>query len=215
MCVRPDFAAEWKSWLSRYGGAEAFSLFEGAPGTHLSLVDRKLALGDAFERLHREYTEKPAGYEASLFAELLRLVVRIHRMRTARHDTGNAAAARGRGRAGLLRLLDDFPSRIAEPLTAEGLAAEAGMSARHFLRLFRELTGTGFSSYVQRKRIELACRLLTEPDGAVGSVAKRVGYQDAAHFREVFRKIVGASPVQYRQNQLDRHGSNWLPNERD
>ncbi|WP_249897418.1 AraC family transcriptional regulator [Paenibacillus sp. PK3_47] len=50
------------------------------------------------------------------------------------------------------------------PLTLIQLAVEAGLSRRHCIRRFQQLTGIGFSGYLQHKRTELACRLLLNDD---------------------------------------------------
>nr|WP_223179041.1 helix-turn-helix domain-containing protein [Paenibacillus sp. B2(2019)] len=35
----------------------------------------------------------------------------------------------------------------------------------------------------------------------MANISKSVGYQDTAHFREVFRKLIGISPSEYRKSQ--------------
>ncbi|HBS44323.1 MAG TPA: hypothetical protein DEA91_07515 [Paenibacillus sp.] len=55
--------------------------------------------------------------------------------------------------------------------------------------------------YLQHKRIELACHLLIETDNKMASISKIVGYQDTAHFREVFRKLIGISTSEYHKSQ--------------
>lgn len=81
------------------------------------------------------------------------------------------------------------------------LATETRMSSRNFIRLFRQHSGMNFPEYLQHKRIELTCHLLIETDNKMASISKIVGYQDTAHFREVFRKLIGISPSEYRKSQ--------------
>jgi AraC-like DNA-binding protein len=73
------------------------------------------------------------------------------------------------------------------------------MSRRHFIRLFQQSAGMGFSDYLQHRRVELASRLLHETDYKISYIAKQAGYQDPAHFREVFNRIMGTTPNQYRK----------------
>lgn len=198
LCVRPEFIAELKSTFQGYGSVDAWTHLEGTPGSYVSLVDPNRELGTLFEHLLREFTEKPDGYETSLYAGLLNLIVRIRRLIEAKDLGGNPDARRRNGNAEILRILHGISHRIADPLTVEDLAAESGMSARNFIRLFRKHTGMGFSRYLQHKRIEQACYLLRESDDKIASIAKSVGYRDSTHFRETFRNIIGVSPSAFR-----------------
>ncbi|MFD0670931.1 helix-turn-helix domain-containing protein [Cohnella sp. GCM10027633] len=199
LCIRPAFIDELTAWIGRHIGGDAPSVFAGEPGTHLSLLDRRMELGSLFERLHREFTEKPSGYGQSMLSDVMHLAVRIDRLSAeAASPRAASASTGGAGRTGLLRLLEGMADRIAEPLTAESLADESGMSKRNFIRLFRKLTGMGFSAYLQHRRAELACRLLRDTDDSVDEIGRSVGYKDPGHFREVFRKAIGTTPLKYR-----------------
>ncbi|WP_342562258.1 helix-turn-helix domain-containing protein [Paenibacillus sp. FSL R7-0345] len=52
---------------------------------------------------------------------------------------------------------------------------------------------------MQHKRIELACQLLIGTGRKMPDIAKSIGYQDTAYFREIFRKLMGGSPSEYRK----------------
>lgn len=204
LCIRPAFIAELKNTFQPYGNSDVWKHFEGAPGSYVSLVDANMELGSLFEHLLREFAEKPDSYEMSLYAGFLGLVVRIHRMLEAKALVGNPDGRLRNGNAEILRILQGMTHRIAEPLTVERLAAESGMSARNFIRLFRKHTGMGFSDYLQHKRIEQACSLLRESDDKIASIAKSVGYRDLTHFRETFRKIVGVRPSAFRSRDASQ-----------
>jgi AraC family L-rhamnose operon transcriptional activator RhaR len=81
----------------------------------------------------------------------------------------------------------------------EELSMLAFLSPSHFCRLFKEYTGLTVSEYTQRLRIEEACRLLKMSDKKVIDVAADVGYKDIKHFNQVFKKIIGKTPRDYRK----------------
>ncbi|TLS48770.1 helix-turn-helix domain-containing protein [Paenibacillus antri] len=202
VCIKTDFVRELRSWLSRYAqhGEAAFSVLDGEPGASLALVDRTMELASFFERMHREFTERQPGFEASVFGSLLSLVVRLSRLSRSMDAPERFGAART-PQPNVSAILDYVQLHFAERLTVESLASSFGVSARHFLRLFRQATGMGFSEYMQRRRIEYACRLLTETDLKVAAIAKAAGYRDAAHFTEIFRRHAGTSPSRYRRSE--------------
>lgn len=198
LCIRPDWIGELSAWLSPYcRDTDVLHVLDGTPGTYLFLRDTPLELAPSFEQLHREFTEESWGFETTILAGLLQLLTRISRKLKTQDSTGNLTTGSTR-QSELVSILDHMNQHIAEPLKVEQLAEQAGISQRHFIRLFRQQIGMGFSEYVQHKRVELACQLLTSTSQSVADIAKQVGYQDPAHFREVFRKVMGITPSQYR-----------------
>ncbi|HZG74345.1 MAG TPA: AraC family transcriptional regulator [Paenibacillus sp.] len=202
LCVRPRFAKELQAWLSQFEPGDApLSAFEGEPGTHLALFDETMELAALFERMHDAYWHRPPGYAASVVGDFLQLAARIHRL--ACREPAAAPARRPR-HPNVARVLDYVHARLAERTTVEELSAAFGVSVRHLLRLIRRSTGMGFAEYVQLRRMEAACRLLAETDEKIAAIAKSVGYRDAAHFRELFRKSIGTSPSRYRAAHAPR-----------
>lgn len=85
-----------------------------------------------------------------------------------------------------------------EPLTSETIADFIAMSPRNFIRRFKAATGRLPGAYLQSVRVE-AAKAMLERDGApVQSVASAVGYDDVAHFRELFKRATGMTPGEYR-----------------
>lgn len=199
LCVRPAFVKTMKGWLAPYAtSGDAHALFDGLHASYLSLKDRDMRLGRLFERLHREYTARRLGYEASLFAGLMELTAELARLQEdAVH--GYDAKPADSGRIEMTAILAYIDLHAAEPLTVDGLAAHAGMSNRHFIRKFQAFAGVAFSAYVQLRRVESACRLLLESEHKVSSIAMMTGYRDLAYFRQVFRSRMGMSPSEYRK----------------
>ena len=65
-------------------------------------------------------------------------------------------------------------------------------------RLFKRKTGESFSTYVNARRVERACRLLDEGEEPITAIAARVGFNNVSYFNRCFRARMGMSPVQYR-----------------
>ena len=54
-------------------------------------------------------------------------------------------------------------------------------------------------AYVQRLRIEDAKRRLERTDDAADEISWRVGYEDPAFFRRLFKRVTGMAPGAYRK----------------
>jgi transcriptional regulator GlxA family with amidase domain len=79
------------------------------------------------------------------------------------------------------------------------LAAAAGMSVRHFTRVFTAEVGESPSRFVERTRLEAARRDLETSTDTLDLVAERCGLGSAESLRRVFQRHLGVSPDAYRR----------------
>ncbi|WP_343710156.1 helix-turn-helix domain-containing protein [Mycobacterium sp.] len=89
--------------------------------------------------------------------------------------------------------------RAGLPSWVTELARRAGMSARHFTRVFTDEVGEPPGAYVERIRIDAARRQLEETDDTVVAIAARCGFGSSETMRRNFVRRVGISPDQYRK----------------
>ncbi|MCR2806413.1 response regulator [Paenibacillus soyae] len=73
-----------------------------------------------------------------------------------------------------------------------------GLSTSHFCTLFKQTTGSTFLEYVTECRIDKAKYMLAHSEVKVYQVAPLVGYQDPRYFTQVFKKVTGLTPSEYR-----------------
>jgi AraC-like DNA-binding protein len=85
-----------------------------------------------------------------------------------------------------------------EDLSLGQVAAAVHTSIFYFCKLFRKVTGTTFTEFVSRTRIEQAKNLLLNPNLRISEIAYEVGFQSLTHFNRVFKTVVGESPTEYR-----------------
>ncbi len=76
----------------------------------------------------------------------------------------------------------------------------SGLAERTFKRRFTEATGFAPIDYVQRLRIEDAKRRLERTDEPADAISWRVGYEDVAAFRRLFKRVTGMTPGAYRRH---------------
>ena len=78
-------------------------------------------------------------------------------------------------------------------------ARVSGLPKRTFDRRFKAATGYSPLAYVQALRIEEAKQMLETGSAPVDAIGREVGYEDAASFRRLFRRLTGMSPGDYRR----------------
>jgi transcriptional regulator GlxA family with amidase domain len=93
-----------------------------------------------------------------------------------------------------------LPDNLAGDLSVTALAQRAGMSARHFARVFRDEVSRTPASFVEELRVESARRLLETTDLTVAAVAAAVGLRQAETLHRAFHRRVGTTPDRYRQH---------------
>lgn len=86
-------------------------------------------------------------------------------------------------------------------LTREDLAEIANMSAPHLARVFRSVTGKTLIQRLAQLRIQQASEMLRESSLPITEIALNVGFSSFSHFSQLFKRIAGVSPSEYR-----RHG---------
>lgn len=88
-----------------------------------------------------------------------------------------------------------------EPDPVIEMIRQSGLPRRTFGRRFHAATGHAPLDYVQRVRIEEAKQILETESSNIERVAGQVGYEDAASFRRLFKRMVGETPAEYRRRQ--------------
>ncbi|HEY5583692.1 MAG TPA: response regulator [Ruminiclostridium sp.] len=84
-------------------------------------------------------------------------------------------------------------------ITLEALASEVYLNPKYLSMLFKKVVGCNFVDYIQNLRISKACELLKDVRLKAYDVAYSVGYSDEKYFSQIFKKLKGVTPSQYRK----------------
>jgi AraC-like DNA-binding protein len=101
----------------------------------------------------------------------------------------------------VVRARDFMEAYYKRPLTIEDIANAANLSKYYLIKRFRETLHMTPIQYLTKVRMEQAIHLLRYTDLAIKEVAVSVGYANDNYFNKVFRKIVGISPGEFRNNK--------------
>jgi transcriptional regulator GlxA family with amidase domain len=100
---------------------------------------------------------------------------------------------------GIAKVQDYIEKNYDELLTINGLAEKFNMSSRTFIRKFTAITGNTPLEYIQRVRVEAAKRFLEKGKLTVEQVCMEVGYGDFGFFRNIFKRLTGLTPQEYKR----------------
>lgn len=85
--------------------------------------------------------------------------------------------------------------------STQSLAGLAGISAFHFHRIFRALTGETMFAFLQRRRLLRAMELIGEGGFTLTEIALECGFDSGSSLSRAFRKQLHCSPTQYRKQR--------------
>jgi transcriptional regulator GlxA family with amidase domain len=94
---------------------------------------------------------------------------------------------------------DYIETNLREKISMEALSSRFAVGRRNFDRRFIRATGNTPMEYSQRVKIESAKKAFESTRKNIQEVMYEVGYSDIKAFREVFRKITGMSPLEYKE----------------
>lgn len=107
------------------------------------------------------------------------------------------------GDESILRAQEFIEMNYRNKITVQQLAEYVLLGRRNLERKFKMATDHSVTEYIQRVKVEAAKKQLETGKKIVNEIMYDVGYTDIKSFRDVFKKIVGMSPVDYR-NKYNR-----------
>lgn len=96
------------------------------------------------------------------------------------------------------KIQDYIENNYKEKITIDQLAEKVSIGKRSFERRFKKATNNTVVEYIQRVKIEAAKRSMESSRKNISEVMYDVGYTDTKAFRDVFKKITGLTPIEYR-----------------
>lgn len=93
-----------------------------------------------------------------------------------------------------------------QDITLAHVAERLYVHPNYLSRLFKEQTGMNFSDYVIAVKMEKAKELLANSREKIYDIAEYIGYRSAPHFNTIFKKVVGLTPKEYRDQVCPREG---------
>lgn len=102
------------------------------------------------------------------------------------------------------RAKEYIKANYSNSITLEDVAREINVSPQYLSKLFKEETGENFIDYLTGIRIRIAKNLLEDDEMSVKEICYSIGYSDPNYFSRIFKKVVGSTPTEYRDEFLNR-----------
>ena len=169
-----------EAWLEQLGLDSRFALSLGA---------LRLRLG----RLRRLVQRRPPHYEWAVHSELTALWGELLAARNIFTMPKTAVPPP------VARVLDAVFANPARDWQAQELASIAAISYSRLRHHFQQAQGETLHAFLQRIRLDLARRLMSDRRLAIKEVAQRLHFSSEFHFSRFFHQGAGMSPTQFRE----------------
>lgn len=94
----------------------------------------------------------------------------------------------------ILYIEENYSNKI----TLQSIADKVFISPSYLSRLFKKHMGINLNEYILEYRMEKAKNYLKQARYNINEVANLVGYKDTKYFSSSFKKIIGLTPIEYR-----------------
>lgn len=101
----------------------------------------------------------------------------------------------------ILAAVDYIKTNYSRAVTLEDIAEYAGISRIYLSQSFKKETGRNISDYLIQYRLKKAKKLLLTSNLKVYTIAEMCGFGSVQYFGQIFKKMTGFSPYQFKENQ--------------
>lgn len=190
--------SEFYSLASPYLFSSLFKEFDSHYVLHHLIKTNAKEFHQMFQQIHQEYTRREKGYQTIIRAYLIELIIKLFRELERQQPTFTLNHQ---------KLVEQAVSFMQENYKAhinlDDIVAGVFLSKDYFRQIFKKVTGTSITSYIQELRIAEACRLLEATDSSSADIAKESGFNDIKFFYQTFKKATGMTPAEYRKKHTD------------
>ena len=193
----------WYIYWAHFKGKKAQGIWEKLQGLHAIESDDKSRIGDRIAFFDELLNVSESGMDEATvnfvnlsFNHLIGTFLYINAYREAKYPQHQAE------NTFFISLATHFMNEnIENRLTLKELASHFGYSESYMYRLFYKETHFAPMNYFLHMKIKRACQLLRNTNLKVNQISFKLGFEDPYYFSRIFKKIVGQSPKDYR-NEL-------------
>ena len=157
--------------------------------SNLLCKDNSTTLLNIFQKIEHEYINKSKYYQTAIEALVLEAIVEIARINKEDSKKDNP----------IIFAKNYIKEYFSTDIDLDNLAALSGYSPEHFRYLFNQVVGISPKSYIIKKRINYACKLLVDTNFSIQKISILCGYEDFSQFSIIFKNKTGLTPSKYRK----------------
>ena len=149
--------------------------------------------------IYNEFRRKPDGYWVYIKALLLQLLIIFSRNTGSNKLLPESTEYIDEAHKTVSKAMVYINNNFREHISLDFLADKFFITPSYFSKIFKKLSGSTFTDYLNGVRIKEAQRLLHETNLSIAQIAKKVGFSSSTHFGRIFKNHMGLSPLSYKK----------------
>lgn len=155
----------------------------------------------------RELEEKKPFYRVCAAGLLMSLIAKLCRIQSAGGELVTSSENPPENAMVLSAVLDYIDENYSKQIDIDYLAEVSHLSPTHFRRLFHSIMGTSPLDFINTRRIDKACELLTRTEDSIVDISEAVGFKSLSSFNRHFSEQKKTTPRNYRHESLSQRES--------
>lgn len=188
--IRSFFSMSFDEFGQKYSGAAVFR------------KERWKTLLQAAENLKNEFgREKPFLPLVRLQAHeiLLLYAEELDYIRGLQEEEQNTVLLSSDIHNSIQQVIEYLNEHYMDEILLDDLSRRFFISRAYLTRSFKQMTGVTVIQYLTVIRIRQACVMLKDTSESIASIAEKCGFSNATYFENVFRRLHGMTPGNYRR----------------
>ena len=117
----------------------------------------------------------------------------IHTMENIKNERSN------RSKVDAATIINYIDKHCLDSISLTEMSKVFYLDISYLSKIIKNATGKSFVKYITERRMEKSKGLLQNTDIPISDISERVGYTEANYFSQLFKKLVGISPTEYRE----------------
>lgn len=201
---RPEVMFEHLTHIRQNAGFQALFILEPYYALNHQFCSRLRLKPEDFSSIKKllaemihEHTQKTDGWQTMLYSKFIQLCTVLSRL--------YVQDVKPEGATDVIKLATAvayIEKNFLSNISLSDLSHRTGYSERQFNRLFQSAFSVAPSQYITNLRLQKAQLLLKNSTDPIGEISWSCGYSDQNYFSRIFKKNIGLTPTEYRQNAL-------------
>ncbi|WP_276948398.1 AraC family transcriptional regulator [Acetatifactor muris] len=156
------------------------------------------------EGMREEYIQRHTGYREIFRGRLLEILILTMRQAVGTQGEKDIAGQlRNTAKSDVIfEVINYLEAHYEQRAVLQSFCGKFHYSLPYISRRFRQETGMTALDYLQKIRVEKCCGMLAGSNQSIQSIAREAGYEDTKFFNQVFKRLVGLTPGEYRKAAL-------------
>lgn len=162
-------------------------------------LSKQNIIEEYFDKIYFEFNQKNKFYEIMIKNYIQELIIFIIRLKEI-NKMSEVIELNTYDRL-IQKAAKYIASNFNNDINLNMVADFVNMSPTYFSKKFKSSTGFGFNEYLIKLRIREATILLIDEELSITEIAFRCGFNNSNYFGDVFKRIIGSSPSEFRNKQ--------------